>query len=92
MCQACEPTSSIGRSASRLDQALGLRQRLLEHLLLDRLALLVELVEQHGDARRLRLVVARQQARAECGVADAAAGVDARPEDEAEMIGRRRLG
>ncbi len=56
-----------------------------------RLALPVELVEQHGDACRLHLVVGRQQPGAERGVADAAAGIDARPEHEAEVIGRRRL-
>ncbi len=41
---------------------------------------------------RLLLVVEREQARAECGIADAAAGIDARADEEAEMIGVERPG
>ena len=73
------------------DHRFGLRQRLLEHLLLERAPLLVQVVEQHRDAGRLRLVLAGQQARAQRRIADAPAGVDARAEDEAEVIRRRRL-
>ena len=75
-----------------LDQLLGAGHRLLEHVGLDGLALAVELVEQHGDARGLHLVAGREQARAEAGIADAPAGVDARAQHEAQMIGRGRDG
>ncbi len=91
LCQVCEPSISTDDVGTRGDHRIGLRQRLLQHLLLERPPLLVQPVEQHGDARRLRLVLAGEQARAQRGIADAAAGIDARAEDEAEMIRRRRL-
>ena len=78
------PFSSSPSAASRL--GFGLRQ----HDLLDRLALAVEPVELGGDAAGLDRIVGQQQLRAEIGAADAAAGVDARAEQEAEMPRLRR--
>ena len=65
----------------------GLRQS----LLLDRLALAVEAVELGGDFRGFDRIVLEQKSHAEIGAADAPAGIDARPEQEAEMprFGRR---
>ena len=59
---------------------------------LDLLALAVQAVEFAGDARRLARVLLQQQPHAEVGAADAAAGIDAGPEQEAEMprLGRPR--
>ena len=91
LCQVCEPSSSTADIGTLGDHRVGLRQRLLEHLLLERAPLLVQPVEQHRDARRFRLVLAGQQARAQRGIADAAAGVDARAQNEAQVIRRRRL-
>ena len=52
----------------------------------------LSLSSSDGDARRLHLVVGREQARAERRIADASAGIDARAQHEAQMIGRRRHG
>ncbi len=76
---------------ARGDCSVGFGERLFEHLLLERAALLVEPVEQDGYARRFHLVLAGEQARSQTCVTDAPAGIDARPQDEAEVIGRRRL-
>src|SRR5207302_1579584 len=57
--------------------ALDLGDRRLEDARLDLAPLGVEGVELAGEARRLRGVVGREQRRAEAGLADAAAGVDA---------------
>ena len=56
------------------------------------LALAVEPVELGGDARGFARVLLQQQPHAEIGAADAAAGIDARAEQEAEMPGLRRAG
>ncbi len=72
-------------------EALDAGDRLLEHLALDGAALGVELVEPDGERAHLVRIVARQQARAEIGLADAAAGIDPRAQHEAQMIGARRL-
>ena len=66
----------------------GLRQR----FQLDRLALAIEPVELGGDLRRLDRIVFEQQPHAEIGAADAAAGIDARAEQKAEMPGFGRAG
>ncbi len=58
--------------------------------LLDHAALAVEAVELGRDPRRLDAVAFEQQPHAEIGAADAAAGIDARPQHEAEMPGLRR--
>ena len=58
--------------------------------LLDDAALGVEPVELGRDPRRLGDVAFQQQPHAEIGAADAAAGIDARPQHEAEMPGFRR--
>ena len=63
----------------------------LERARLDGLALLVEAVERGGDARRFVVVVGRQQLGAQRGIADASAGIDARAQNEAQMIGGRLL-
>ena len=70
---------------------LDLLDGLLQHRRLDLLALAVERVQADGDRRRLVLVLGGQQARTQAGLADPAAGVDARPEDEAQVIDPRRL-
>ena len=51
---------------------------------------LVQPVEQRGDPLRLDRVVGREQRRAERRLADAPAGIDARPEQKAEMAAVRR--
>ncbi len=66
--------------------ALGLRHRRFEKPLLDVLALAVELVEMAGDAGRRVGVAAAEQAEAEIGAPDAASGIDAGPEREAERV------
>ncbi len=66
----------------------GLRQR----ILLDRLALAVEPIELAGDPRRFDRIVFDQKLDAQVGTADAAAGIDARPEQKTEMPGFRRSG
>ena len=71
-------------------QRLGLGLR--HHRLLDGLALAVEPFELGGDARGLRRIVGQQQPRAEVGAPDASAGIDARPEQEAEVPGLGRSG
>ena len=58
---------------------------------LDRAALLVQPVELGGDGARFFGIGRGQQADAEVGLADPAAGVDARAEREAEVAARRRL-
>ena len=80
------PFSSMPSAADRF--GLRLRQR----GDLDRLALAVEPVELGRDAGRLDRIVGAQQVGAEIGAADAAAGIDARPEQESEMPGLRRTG
>ena len=65
---------------------LGLRQR----GDLDLLAGAVQPVELGGDGARLEVVRRRQEPRAEARVADPAARVDPRADQEAEMIGPRR--
>ena len=62
---------------------LGLRFR----RLLDDAALAVEPVEFGRDPRRFRDIALQQQPHAEIGAADAAAGIDARAQHEAEMPG-----
>ena len=57
---------------------------------LDRLALAVEAVELGGEARAFGRIVLHEQIDAERGATDAAAGIDARPEQEAEMPGLGR--
>src|SRR2546430_16735142 len=48
-----------------------------------------EALRQFGGERR---VVGREQARAEIGGADPAAGIDARPQHKAELVGVERTG
>ncbi len=62
-----------------------------KHIGLDALPLLVELVELDGERPRFGLVVGREQARPHSGLADPAAGVDPRPEHEAELERARRM-
>ena len=67
------------------------RDRLVQHLALDGAALGVELVEPQRQRADLVRIVARQQPRAEIGLPHPAAGIDARSQQEAEMIGAGRL-
>ena len=80
------------RVGSTVEHPQRLRLGLGDRGLLDLLALAVEPVELRRDAVRLHGVVAEQQARAERRVADAAAGVDARSDEEAEVPALGRLG
>ena len=59
---------------------------------LDRAALLVEPVELGGDRLGLGRILGGEQAHAEIGLADPAAGVDPRAEREAEIAAGRRPG
>ena len=92
-CQPSLSTSERGRQALAVGpvQSLDAGDRLVEHLALDGAALGVELVEAQRQRADLVRIVARQQARAEIGLADPPAGIDPRPQQEAEMIGARRL-
>ena len=58
-----------------------------QHRRLDGLAILVVGVEHRGDARCLRRVIGGQQSGAQIRSADPPAGVDPRPQDEANVIG-----
>ena len=71
-------------------RCLGFRRG--ERRLLERPALAVEAVEFRGELRRFRDILRQQQPRAEIGAADAAARVDARPEQKAEVPGLGRTG
>ena len=73
-----------------VDHHAGFDHGRIEHGLLDRLALAIELVEQRRDLAGFQNVRGRQQPGAERRVADAATGVDARSQNEAERVGRRR--
>ena len=66
----------------------GLRQG----LLLDRLPLAIEPVELGGDLCRFDRIGFHQEPHAEIGAADAAAGIDAGPQQKTEMPGFRRAG
>ncbi len=72
--------------------ALGAAQFLgrLAHRGLDRPPFLVEPVELGGDAPRFLRILGGEQAHAEVRLADAAAGIDARAEREAEIGAGRR--
>ena len=72
-------------------QALDSRDRLIEHVALDGAPLGVEFVEPDRERTDLVRIVARQQTRAKIGLADAAAGIDPRAQQESEMIGFRRF-
>ena len=74
------------------ERGRGLGLRLLQHRHLHRAALAVQPVELGGDAPGLDRIVGAKQQRAEIGAADAAAGVDARAEQEAQVkrLGRAR--
>lgn len=60
-------------------------------LRLDRLTLAIEAIEVGGDPGRFVRVRRRQKPGTEGRIADAATGIDARPEDEAEMPRFRRF-
>ena len=91
----CQPSAAVTTTApfsSSPSAAMASASACATRRLLDRLALAVEPVELGGDARGLDRVVLQQQPHAEIGAADAAAGIDARAEQEAEMPGLRRAG
>ena len=70
----------------------GLSLGLLHCHHLDGLPLPIQAVELGGDLPGLDRVLRQQQPRAEGGIADTAAGIDARPHEIAEMPGLRRSG
>ena len=90
-CHLSLAVTMIGRAVAGGELGIGFGARLGQHLLLHRLAFLVEPVERLGDLAGLDRIVGRQQPAAERGVADAAAGIDARPDQEGEMEGVDRL-
>ena len=67
------------------------RRRRIEDTRLDALALPVEAIKAERDGGCFRRVVGGQEPCAQAGLADAPAGVDPGPEEEAGMIGTRRL-
>ncbi len=67
-----------------------LRFRLGQHVLLHRPPLVVQPVEFGGNASGFGRILFQQEIGAEIGAPDAAAGIDARPEQKAEMIRLRR--
>ena len=71
----------------RIARGLFLRQRncLGQHVGLQRAALFVQRVELARQFQRQRRIVGREQPRAEIGASDAAAGIHARPQQEAAM-------
>ena len=85
----CQPSPAAQTSGP---SAAGRRLRLGRgaHRRLDLAALGVQRVQPLGQRRRLVRVVGGEEPRAEVGRADPAAGVDPRPEDEAER--RRSIG
>ena len=88
----CQPSPTAKTRAARAGAGaldLGGRRRL--HLGLDGPPLLVVGVEARRQGRGFAGVAGRQQLGAQPGLADAAAGVDPWPEQEAGMVGGRRL-
>ena len=79
-----------GQAVRLGEEHLGLSDGLLQRLLLDDLPLAIQSVELTRDPGGLDRIEEGEKSRAEPGVADAAAGVDPRPEREAEVIGARR--
>ncbi len=77
-------------SGARVERGSGLGLRLLHSRLLDHLALAVEPVELGGERARPPVIAGEQQLGAECRIADAAAGVDARTDEKAEVPAFRR--
>ena len=67
----------------RIYESVGFGQRLLKHLRLDRASFLVQPVQQQRDASGLDLVLAGKEPRTQCRVADTAAGIDTRAQNEA---------
>ena len=89
----CQPSAAVTTTApfsSSPSAAMASASACATVASFDRLALAVEAVELGGDARRLDRIVAPAAAARRVGAADAAAGIDARPEQEAEMTGLRR--
>ena len=70
---------------------IGFRTRLRQHLQFHLLPLLVETAERFGNACGLDRIVGGEQPAAESGIADAPAGIDARPDQIGEMKSVNRL-
>jgi hypothetical protein len=81
-----------GRTVAAADFRFGDAGRLLDGFDLDALPFIVEFMQLRGDHQGLVLVVDGKQARAETGIADAAAGIDARADQVTEMIRVQRAG
>ena len=91
----CQPSAAVTTTApfsSMPSAAMASASACATRLQLDRLALAVEPVEFGGDSRRLDRIVLEQKPHAEIGAADAAAGIDARTEQKAEMPRLGRTG
>ncbi|MNT35192.1 hypothetical protein D3C72_1712120 [compost metagenome] len=76
------------RAVAIFEQSLRFGFR--EHHRFHRLPLTVQLIQPLRDHLGLRGIIYRQQSAAECRITDAAAGIDARPDQETEMIRRHR--
>ena len=87
----CHPRLAVTRTAGSLAAgASPPRPRRASRRGLDRLALVVQAIELGGDPLAFGRIVADQQAGPSVGIADPPAGIDPRPEQEAEMIGLGR--
>ena len=87
--QALVPTidAEPDEGAPQVEGPVGEREGFCEHALLDAFTLAVEALEFCGDGARLALVVAGKQPSAEPRHRRSAPGIDARAEQEAEMVG-----
>ena len=68
----------------------GLGFSLFKHEGFECLALLIEAIEFPSDRLRLRRFVGDQAARAQGGIANTPARIDARANEKTQMVGRRR--
>ena len=80
-----------GRPALTVVESVDLGDRFVEHAKLDPLPLAIEFVQPPGNAGRLVRIVGGKQPGAESGLADPPPRIDAWTEDEAGVIGSRRL-
>ena len=91
-CQRGEAVTTAAPLSSRPSAAIASASASATAAMLDRLALAVEAVELGGHRRRFGRVLAQQQPGAEIGPSDPPAGIDARPQHEAEVPRLRRPG
>ena len=90
-CQLLLAVTTIAGPLPPASSASASHARRRQHLLLHQLPFLVQAVERLGDGARLDRIVCRKQAAAECCIADAPAGIDARADQIGQMEGADRL-